>query len=153
MALAIAKNMFANAGLTGYEFMSAGVAAADGQPASRGAIDAAAQVGLDLVSHLSCELTGDIARESTVILTMTKAHKDAVCVRFPEVSSKVCMISEYAGHSGDVLDPFGQDLRVYCGCRDSLAGYIKIIAETLATTQNFNTEVTHENDRDNCDSQ
>jgi len=129
MALAIAKKMHVDFGLDGYEFASAGVMAEDGASASRGALDAAAQIGLDLSGHSSRSLTSELVRESTLILTMTKLHKDMVCVKFPDHSDKVHIISEYAGKLGDVPDPFGRSLQVYSKCRDSLVEYIKHIFE------------------------
>jgi len=131
MARAIAANMFVGSGC---EFMSAGVRAADGDLASLGARDAVSQIGLDLSGHRAQALTHELANESTLILTMTKAHRDAVCERFPDIADKVHLISEYAGKSGDVLDPFGQNTQVYASCRDLLEVYINEIIAALKST-------------------
>ena len=131
MALAIARKIFADVGLDGYEFASAGIMAQDGVSASQGALGATQQIGLDLSGHCSKSLTLELVSESELILTMTKLHKDIVCVRFPEHSGKVHLLSEYTGRQGDVPDPFGQSLHAYVRCRDSLTEYIEKVLETL----------------------
>ena len=146
MALAIAQKIFADIGLNEYEFASAGVMAQEGASASQGAIDAAKQAGLDLSGHCSKLLTIELVSESTLILTMTKSHKDIVCVKFPNHSGKVHLLSEYAGKVGDVPDPFGQSLHAYVKCRDSLTEYIEKVLETLRGEYN-------KQDDNNCDSQ
>ena len=131
MALALAEKICAALGLDGYELASAGVMAVDGASASTGALDAAAQIGLDLSGHISQLLTQELVDDSALIFTMTMSHKQAVCSKFPNHSDKVHLLSEYAGECGDIPDPFGQSLDVYVKCRDSLEVYIKRIMEIL----------------------
>jgi len=132
MALVIAQRMFCESGLQGYELASAGVMATDGTSASVGAMDAVAQMGLDLSGHSSRALTPELVCESGLILTMTQAHKNIVCSRYPDQRGKVHIISEYAGLSGDVSDPFGGSLPIYAACRDSLTEYITLVTGKLS---------------------
>jgi len=131
MAAAVAKKMFAEAGLADLEVVSAGVMACDGAAASSGAVGAAARVGLDLSRHSSSVLTPELMCRSALVLAMTQAHKDAVCRRFAEFCPKVFLLSEYAGGGGDVADPFGQHDDVYEKCRDSMAEYIGLVVKKI----------------------
>ena len=130
MALTLARKIFAEAGLCPDGLTSAGLAAAYGHPASQGAQIAVAACGLDLSGHTSQPLTPELVAESTLILTMTQAHKQAICYRFPEATSKTHLLTEYIGHQGDIPDPYGQTQQIYTTCYTHLYQIIQKIPNT-----------------------
>lgn len=89
---------------------SAGLFAADNEPASDNAIKAVAKYGVDLSGHRSQPVTEELLKECDLILTMTEAHKQILEQAAPD---KVYTLSEYAGSGGDIKDPYGGDLEEY----------------------------------------
>lgn len=99
-------------GRFGYIIDSAGVAACEGLPASRHAVEVCRGRQIDLSCHQSHQLTlGDI-EQSDMILTMSQHHRDAVVQSFPLASEKCFVLDE----TSDILDPIGSDIGVYQDC-------------------------------------
>jgi protein-tyrosine-phosphatase len=63
---------------------SAGVWAADGQPASAYAVEEMAQRGIDLNAHRSRNVTREMMAEADLVLAMTRHHAEALRAAFPE---------------------------------------------------------------------
>lgn len=107
---------------TCWEVASAGVSAADGQPASEGARQAMAEKKLDLSRHRSRNLGGVHIDEADLIVVMTEAHRRMVVRRFPQVADRVVLLNTFssAHPAEDVPDPFGMSLDVYRAIRDEL---------------------------------
>ncbi|BAF61007.1 protein-tyrosine-phosphatase [Pelotomaculum thermopropionicum SI] len=113
------------------EVSSAGVAAWPGDRATREAVEALAEMGVDLGGHRAARLTPEAAREADLILTMTGEHRDYVVKLVPEASGKVFTLAEYAGSGGDVPDPFGQPLEAYRNCARVLESLIEKVLDKL----------------------
>jgi protein-tyrosine phosphatase len=92
---------------------SAGLRAGGEFPASKGALSTMKLRGLDLASHLSTQLTVEKIQDAHLVLTMTKAHKDAVLAAVPAAKAKVYTLAEYAGSNFDVDDPYGGSDEIY----------------------------------------
>ncbi len=114
MAEAIAKRAAAEVGLASLEIASAGLAAADGAPATPGAQHAMEADGLSLARHRARRLTPELVAQADLILTMTRGHARAVRTIAPQ--DKVYTLYEYAGEAGDVHDPYGASEDVYAEC-------------------------------------
>ena len=98
------------------EFSSAGVAAADGAPASNHAQFVARDRGDGLGAHRSRALDPDLAADADLILTMTRGHAEAARgLLGAEEHDKVLTLAEAAGvrPSVDVDDPIGGTLEDY----------------------------------------
>jgi L-threonylcarbamoyladenylate synthase len=96
----------------GYIIDSAGVAAYEGIPASRHAIEVCWAQEIDLSCHQSRQLTlGDI-EQSDVIFTMSQSHRDSVVQSLPSASEKCFVLDE----TTDILDPIGLGIGVYRDC-------------------------------------
>ena len=96
----------------GYIIDSAGVAACEGSPASRHAIEVCWAQEIDLSCHQSRQLTlGDI-EQSDVIFTMSQSHRDSIVQSLPSASEKCFVLDEAA----DILDPIGLGIGVYRDC-------------------------------------
>jgi len=111
MAEAIARQIIAERRMAHVTVGSAGTAAWPGAPASDGAREAATSMGLDLESHMSMLLTQAVVASSGLLLCMDGHH-----VRRAEelgATGRARLLSEMAGESGAVEDPFGGSRKEY----------------------------------------
>jgi len=115
MAAALAQKILAGMPLDGVqaEIVSAGLAAMPGDSASTGAVTVMREKGLDLSGHRSTLLTRRDVEQADLVLTMTAGHREALCRLTPQCAGKIHTLAHYAGASGDVPDPFGQDDHAY----------------------------------------
>lgn len=94
MAAAIAAKLAKERGLD-VTVSSAGLAAVEGEPATPAAVQALAEMGLDLSSHRARQLTAAMVREADLILTMTAEHRDRILRDYPEARGKTYTLKEY----------------------------------------------------------
>jgi protein-tyrosine-phosphatase len=122
MAEALAKDWLQKQGLDGnFLVTSAGIMATPNEEASAHAILALKEKDIHLDTHRSKQISREMLMESDLILTMTKSHKQMLMPFCEACEDKLFTLKEYAlGNSGDVVDPFGQDLASYKLCRDEL---------------------------------
>ncbi len=101
---------------------SAGTSAVEGFPASVYAVDALAEMGIDMSGHHSSALTDDLVFSSDVILGMTRMHFDEIVARYPHAREKVFLLTSFgeSGRGTDVMDPVGMSLDVYRRIRDAI---------------------------------
>ncbi len=111
--------------------LSAGVFAADGEHASKNAVVALADMGIDISGHISHGISGDLAEEADLILTMTRSHKAAALAMYPETAGKIYTLCEYIGAQGEIADPYGQDVDAYKMCADMLYDVLKAVYEKI----------------------
>lgn len=103
------------------EVGSAGLGAAEGQPAAEHAVEVARRRGLDLTRHASRALSQELIESSDLILVMTGAHRRLLLRRFPASEDKVFLLKRYASSvEEDVEDPFGGPLSAYEACLTEL---------------------------------
>jgi tRNA threonylcarbamoyl adenosine modification protein (Sua5/YciO/YrdC/YwlC family) len=112
----------------GLVIMSAGLNAPPGGRSAAEAIQAMQQRGLDLTQHESQPLSERIVRFADVILTMTRGHREAILEHWPDAEPRVHLISR---GKGDVADPIGGPLDLYCRCADDLDSYLEQWAAEL----------------------
>jgi len=93
--------------------VSAGVAAMLGGRASAHAVQTAAEMGLDLSDHETQPLSASLVRQADVIFTMTRAHREAVLVQWPEAAERTWLLS---ADGTDIPDPVGGLLERYREC-------------------------------------
>jgi protein-tyrosine phosphatase len=104
----------------GTRVISAGVAAADGLPASREAVEVLRKRGLDLSAHRARRLSPELIRAAEVIFTMTPSHAEAVMTMAPDEAHKVFPLDP----RGVVPDPIGQPVEQYERTADRLSELI-----------------------------
>jgi len=129
MAEVIARRRVAELGWEQVEIASAGVAAADGLPASGGSVRAAARNGLDLSAHQSALLTRALVDGADLILAMSSGH----LARIVELGGgdRGAVITAFASDSCDegswvgVPDPIGGPDEEYVATFDVLDGLIE----------------------------
>jgi protein-tyrosine-phosphatase len=92
---------------------SAGTWALDGEPVSRNSQEVLRRRGLDASRHRSRMVTQELLASYDLILTMEAGHKEALQVEFPALAGRVYLLSEVAGLSGPVADPYGRSVEEY----------------------------------------
>lgn len=125
MAEAILRQMLRDRGIEHrFEIQSGGVAyyARDGALASLDARLALEDIGISLSPDtVSTDLKRhrQLVQSADVIFAMTAEQAGMLASDFPEARDKrVYTLREFAGDSGDIDDPQGQDESVFAACRD-----------------------------------
>lgn len=104
---------------------SAGIAAVDGEPATRNAVQACAEIGVDISSHRARSLRS-VNDWSTFdfFVCMTAAHASTLC-RAGVPQNKLCVLGD------EIPDPYGGNLDVYRACRDAIEKALEGLCQTL----------------------
>lgn len=112
---------------------SAGVAAANGHPASDNSVAALKKVGLDLSQHESQALTQEWIDSAFAIFGMTDSHIDVLRHYYPKLPERVHLLRDFLGddHENQIPDPFGQDFDAYRACLDSMIEAIPSVVTYL----------------------
>lgn len=113
------------------QVLSAGVSAYEGNMISENAIKA--MTSLHDISHFRSKMiTEDLIDQADIILTMTKAHKDLLLLKFKGIENKVFLLNEFAfGLEEDITDPYGGNLEEYNKVRDEIYKAALSIIEQL----------------------
>jgi protein-tyrosine-phosphatase len=106
---------------------SAGTSAFGSQTASRNAILALRELGIDLTNHRSQIVTAELVDEADLVLTMTNAHKQQLLALKPDANKKIFTLAEFTFQdiTRNISDPFGGNLDTYIECRNEITEYIK----------------------------
>jgi len=95
---------------------SAGTGAWEGQPATRLAVDVAAEDGVDLRGHRSRRLTAPMVREADWVIVMEESHLAGVRALGAD-EARTFVLSDLAGDPDLTLDdPFGGSREAYEEC-------------------------------------
>lgn len=101
----------------GFLVMSAGLSAAPGGRAAAEAQEIMKERGLDLSMHESQPLSERLIRFADIIVTMTRAHREAIVSHMPEAATRTFVL---ARNRGDVSDPIGMPIEQYRRCADQI---------------------------------
>ena len=112
----------------GFNVVSAGVSAGNGAPASREAVHALAQEGIDLRNHESQPLTERLLLHADHVLTMTRGHRQSILNAYPDLVSRVSLLS---ADQVDISDPYGGGPVEYAECKDAIAQNLKTLISRL----------------------
>src|SRR5437773_11913383 len=118
--------------------LSAGVGAIDGQPPSAYAVQALAELEIDISQQRSRMLTAELVNQADYIFGMTHGHVDAVNLLYPQAAEKIFLLREFDEtldvFEKDISDPIGGSYEVYLDCRDQIeqgiASMLKFIDQT-----------------------
>lgn len=133
IAAALARQIAEERGLGDLEIASAGTAAAEGQPASDGAVLVALERQLDLTGHRARQLTPEEVDTADLILVMGPHHLERV--EALGGAGKAHLLTAYSSRGAEarsVSDPFGGDLEVYRVTVDELDAEIRRAVDRLA---------------------
>jgi protein-tyrosine-phosphatase len=120
-------------GFPALEVASAGLAAVDGEKASEHARAVMREAGIDLEMHASALLDEELVGEASLILVMSRQHREQLLRRFPAAAAKTFLLKEFAGIAGnpDVADPYGGTIEEYRQIYEELRAGIKKIVQIL----------------------
>lgn len=86
---------------------SAGVGAQPGNPAARGAVEAARAHRLDLAAHRARRLTADMAREADVLIAMDEVVEEEISILAGDVDVLLWAVDDpYGGSDADYRRAF-----------------------------------------------
>jgi protein-tyrosine phosphatase len=97
--------------------VSAGIAAMDGGRPTPEAVAVMAERGLDLSGHESQPVTERLVRHADVILAMTRSHRQAIAVQWPDAAERTRVLCR---NGADVADPIGGPKELYARCADQI---------------------------------
>lgn len=109
MAAALARRLFDES----IEISSAGLAAGEGGRASAHALQAGRELGADLSSHHTAQVSLALLEAADWIIPMTRAQETELCRRFPGMAKKVKRLGAWSDSDEDVADPWGGSLDSY----------------------------------------
>ncbi len=93
----------------GVRVKSAGIWAGDGAPATAEAVDAAAELGVNISKHRSRQLSSELIQDSDVVFCLTEGHLAQALGMSPWAADWICTLDP----SGDIPDPIGAGPDVY----------------------------------------
>jgi len=127
MAMVLFKDMAAKRGekLEDWRIESAGIYAITGYPATKDAIIAISEMGLDLLDHRSQPVTESLLDKFNLILCMENDQVNLVKRNFPNARDRIFLLSEMADQDQDILDPVGQSQNTYKDTANEILGYLK----------------------------
>ena len=134
LAEGIARAELERRGWKNVRVASAGLAAAEGDAASREAVVVAARHGVDLAGHRSRPLTSEMTAWADLILGMGPSHLAAID-RMGGVGKGATIGDFAAGADGfgyPVRDPFGGSEAVYEETYQELSGLVTAVFDRLA---------------------
>jgi protein-tyrosine phosphatase len=112
---------------------SAGIAAMVGGRASPQAVEVMQQRGLDLGGHETQPLTEQLARHADVILTMTRGHREAILMQWPEAAGRTRLL---CADGRDISDPIGGPREEYELCAEQMQAALTAWVAELNWDQN-----------------
>jgi protein arginine phosphatase len=125
----MAEALLKHYGKDTHDAKSAGVFAMPGESASKNAIVALENKGINF-NHSSQPISEDLLQWSSNVLTMTNSHKHVLVSQFPQYKDKVFTIHEYvSGENRDISDPYSGSLTVYENTLNELEELIKQVIQ------------------------
>jgi protein-tyrosine phosphatase len=112
----------------GFNVLSAGLAADDGIPASREAVNVLSTEGIDLRNHESQPLTERLLLHADHVLTMTRGHRQSIVNAYPDFANRVRLLSS---DNSDIMDPYGGGPREYASCKISIEKNLQTLIDGL----------------------
>lgn len=120
MAEAVMKTINRTPGL---EIGSRGLIVLFPEPYNPKAASALRSSGIILENGLSRQLSAEDFAEDTLVLTMDRTEKQKILDEY-ENARNVYTIMEFAGGSGDIMDPYGGDKDVYALFLESINTWV-----------------------------
>lgn len=113
MAAALFKRRMLEIGRVDIICDSAGLGAAEGQPASANAVTVCKEVGIDLSGHMSQRLRGKNMVKVNLFVVMEPIHRQ-ILVEAGIAPGQVHLLGE------GIPDPFGKDVAAFEACRKQI---------------------------------
>lgn len=117
-----------------FDVQSAGVYAANNEPANRNATEALKGVGITC-DHSSQPVTNKLIDWADLVLTMTEQHKQLLMLQYQGDQKKYFTLKEYvlgaetSTMNHDISDPFGGELCVYKETLKELDNFLELFIQ------------------------
>jgi protein-tyrosine phosphatase len=112
----------------GFMVLSAGLAAARGEPAAPEAVEAGRELGADLSGHASQPVRPDLIARADYLVGMTAVHRHVLSACRPSVEPRLL-----CGPDDDLPDPIGCSREVYRQCAQTILRHVQeLVAEVAA---------------------
>lgn len=111
-------------GRTGWTVESAGTWATIARGAARYSIQLMAAQNIDISQHQARMINEEMIKQADLILGMESGHVEALQVEFPSHRKRIFTLSQMAGKSYSVADPYGGTLKDY---QDMVAEVTRLI--------------------------
>ena len=127
MAAAYFRHRAARADLSHIVVDSAGTLGIDGAEASPEALEAMAEIGIDLSGHRSRGITDGDIRTADLIVVMALHHLEELALHFPGVTDRIVLLRAFEEGSApqpgapDLDDPIGARIGIYRAQRERIA--------------------------------
>lgn len=108
-----------------WEIASAGTWTSRGYSAAENTLNVLAARNLDASHHCSQPVKRELLEKYQLILVMEAGHDEALKIEFPDLSSKIFMLSEMVGKKLDVYDPIGGPLSEFEDMAKEVEAYLK----------------------------
>ncbi|MBA4189673.1 MAG: hypothetical protein C0467_16940 [Planctomycetaceae bacterium] len=105
----------------GLWMLSAGVATSGGDPASQDSVTVAGEFGASLENHESRGVNPELLAAADDVITMTRAHAQALAARYPGVGPTPRTLCG----EGDLDDPIGAGIGVYRACARTIVTHLE----------------------------
>lgn len=102
------------------DVISRGISVIEQQKANKQAINVVSKYNHDLSQHITSAFNIKDVDEHTLILTMTKQHKQILQMYNKDIINQIFSLHEYINENGSIKDPYGQSLLVYEQCYTQL---------------------------------
>ena len=100
---------------------SAGIAAANGMPASENTVAVMDEVGVDLSAHSAKPISRELLEGADLIVCMSEGHAEML------KAAGFCAVVFGSG----IADPYGYAINVYRVCRDKMTDMMPALVEKL----------------------
>lgn len=107
-----------------WTIQSAGVRAQTGISASNTVIDLLKKRKFDISNHKSQPINRQLIENFELILTMEAFHKEALQTEFPDIKTRLYMLSEMSNLRINVQDPVGKKLEEYLRCVNEIDQWV-----------------------------
>lgn len=114
----------------GISVSSAGLTALKGEGADKVAQETAARHGLDLSTHISRQINGQMLAENDLILVMEQRQLEDLAARYPHVRGKIFLLGRWLDNA-EIFDPYRKSPeafdRTYDGIERACQAWIKYL--------------------------
>lgn len=101
---------------------SCGLCAQEGAPATPEAVNALAEIDIDIQGHRARSISEELVKTADLIIPMTESHRAVIARMFG---------CEKLAPAAGISDPFGGDIEIYRRCRDQLLEMCEKLADTI----------------------
>lgn len=127
MAEGLAREMFG----ASVQLASAGLAALGGEKASPYALDALREQNIDISSHRSQRVSGELIAEADWVIPMTQKQEEALKALFPQAEGKIRYLGDWGDNKGDISDPWSGSLATYRQTAREIGQMLKVLKDQL----------------------